>query len=130
VSQAQTGILADIAHARSGDKGDHANIAVLAYTDIGYEWLRHWLTAERVRDYFAPLGVRRVARYEAANVRGLNFVLYHVLAGGASRSPRIDSQGKTLALALLQMPIPCPAHWPLMVRGSGAASQERADAFG
>ncbi|HMC66747.1 MAG TPA: hypothetical protein VKI65_17560 [Gemmataceae bacterium] len=94
-----------IAHARSGDKGNHANVAVFAYTPIGYDWLRDNLTAEAVQRYFAPLHPSRVVRYEAPNVRALNFVLYDVLAGGASRSLRIDSQGKTLALALLQMPV-------------------------
>jgi hypothetical protein len=97
--------LADIAHGRSGDKGNHANVAVLAYTAAGFEWLRENLTAEVVARWFAPLKPSGVRRYEAANLLGLNFLLYDVLAGGASRSPRIDSQGKTLALALLRMPI-------------------------
>src|SRR5438270_3425572 len=100
--------LSAIAHGRSGDKGNHANVAVIAYTDAGFAWLREHLTAEVVAAYFAPLGATKVERFEAANVRGLNFVLYDVLAGGASRSLRIDTQGKTLALALLRMPIPCP----------------------
>lgn len=100
--------LGDIAHGRSGDKGNHANIAVIAYTPAGYAWLREWLTADRVRDYFQAMKPTKVDRYEAANVLGLNFVLHDVLAGGASRSLRIDSQGKTLALALLQMPIERP----------------------
>lgn len=98
-------VLGDIAHARSGDKGNHANVAVIAYTPAGFGWLREHLTAKRVADYFAPLKPSRVERYEAANVLGLNFVLYDVLAGGASRSLRIDSQGKALGLAILQMPI-------------------------
>ena len=97
--------LSQIAHGRSGDKGNHANVAVIAYTDEGFAWLRDHLTAEVVAAYFAPLGPSRVERFEAANVRGLNFVLYDVLAGGASRSLRTDTQGKTLALALLRMPI-------------------------
>lgn len=97
--------LSDIAHGRSGDKGNHANVAVLAYTPEGFTWLRERLTADVIRDYFSPLQPSRVIRYEAANLLGLNFVLYDVLAGGASRSLRSDTQGKTLALALLQMPI-------------------------
>ena len=95
--------LSSIAHGRSGDKGNHANIAVIAYTDAGFAWLREHLTASAVAAYFAPLGPSKVERYEAANLRALNFVLRDVLAGGASRSLRIDTQGKTLALALLQM---------------------------
>src|SRR2546423_153576 len=101
-------ILADISHGRSGDKGNHANVAVLAYTEAGFVWLRQPLTAERVAAYFAPLGASRVERLEAANLLAVNFVLYDVLAGGASRSLRSDTQGKTLALALLRMPIDAP----------------------
>jgi hypothetical protein len=98
--------LADIAHGRSGDKGNHANIAVIAYTPAGYDWLREHLTERGVQKYFENLGAFPVFRFEAPNLLALNFVLYNVLAGGASRSLRIDTQGKTLALALLQMPLP------------------------
>ncbi len=100
--------LSDIAHGRSGDKGNHANVAILAYTPAGYAWLRDNLTAEVVRSYFASLQPSRVVRFEAPNLLAVNFVLYDVLAGGASRSLRIDTQGKTYALALLQMPIKRP----------------------
>jgi hypothetical protein len=98
-------VLADLAHARSGDKGNHANVAVIAYTRAGFDWLRAYLTAEVVERYFRPLGPSRVVRYEAANLSALNFVLHDVLAGGASRSLRSDNQGKTLALALLRLPL-------------------------
>jgi hypothetical protein len=108
--------LQDIAHGRSGDKGNHANVAVLAYTPAGYAWLREHLTAEAVQRYFAPLGPSRVVRYEADNLLALNFVLYDVLAGGASRSLRSDTQGKTLALALLQMPMERPDNFHAMLR--------------
>jgi hypothetical protein len=108
--------LADIAHGRSGDKGNHANIAVLAYTPAGYDWLCTHLTGDVVRAYFAPLQPSRVERFEAANLLAVNFFLHDVLAGGASRSLRIDSQGKTLALALLQMPIAPPENLSAMLR--------------
>ena len=98
--------LSDIAHGRSGDKGNHANIAVIAYTPAGFSWLRQHLTAEVVQHYFHSLSPSRVLRYEAANLLAVNFVLYDVLAGGASRSLRVDTHGKTLALALLRMPLP------------------------
>ncbi len=101
--------LSQIAHGRSGDKGNHANVAVIAYTDAGFAWLREHLTAEVVAAYFASLRPSRVERFEAPNVRGLNFVLYDILAGGASRSLRIDTQGKTLALAVLQMKVDIPS---------------------
>ncbi len=100
--------LSRIAHGRSGDKGNHANVALIAYSDAGFEWLKQHLTADTVAKYFQPLGPKRVERFEAANVRGLNFMLSDVLAGGASRSLRTDTQGKTLALALLQMKVEVP----------------------
>jgi hypothetical protein len=108
--------LSDIAHGRSGDKGNHANVAIIAYTPQGYAWLLEHLTADRVARYFAPLNPSRVLRYEAPNLLAVNFMLYDVLAGGASRSLRIDSQGKTLALALLQMPIDRPDNYAAMLR--------------
>ena len=100
--------LSAIAHGRSGDKGNHANVAVIAYTDAGYDWLKNNLTAEVVAKYFAPVGPSRVERFEAANVRGLNFMLYDALAGGASRSLRTDTQGKALGQAVLAMQVPRP----------------------
>ncbi|HEY1860205.1 MAG TPA: hypothetical protein VGG61_07615 [Gemmataceae bacterium] len=108
--------LSTLAHGRSGDKGNHANIAILAYTPVGFDWLRQNLTVEVVARYFAPMAPSRVVRYEAANVLAVNFVLYDVLAGGASRSLRIDTQGKTLALTLLQMPIERPSDLVAMLR--------------
>src|SRR5258707_4722993 len=105
---AEQNTLTQIAHGRSGDKGNHANVAVIAYTEPGFAWLREHLTAERVAAYFAPLGPSKVERYEAPNLLALNFVLRDVLAGGASRSLRLDAQGQTLALALLQMRVEVP----------------------
>lgn len=103
--------LSEIAHGRSGDKGNHANVAVIAYTEAGFAWIKQYLTADVVAAYFAPLGSSGVERYEAANVLGLNFVLRDALAGGASRSLRSDTQGKTFALALLRMLIDVPADY-------------------
>ncbi|MCS7166772.1 MAG: hypothetical protein RMI91_14420 [Gemmatales bacterium] len=97
-----------IALARSGDKGNHANIGVLARYPEVYGWLCNYLTAERVAAYFCSLKPSRVERYLAPNIWGLNFVLYDVLAGGAARSLRLDSQGKALACALLNLEIPEP----------------------
>jgi hypothetical protein len=100
--------LGQIAHARSGDKGNHANIGVIAYTRRDYEHLGRILTEETVWKYFAPLGPSAVVRYCLPGILAYNFVLYDVLAGGASRSLRSDSQGKVLASALLEMPIEEP----------------------
>jgi hypothetical protein len=111
-----TTTLGAIAHGRSGDKGNHANVAIIAYTPAGFAWLQQHLTADRVRDYFAPLKPSKVERFEAPNLNALNFLLYDVLAGGASRSLRSDTQGKTYALALLQMPVELPADHAAMSR--------------
>jgi hypothetical protein len=100
--------LGDIAHARSGDKGSHANVGVIAYTPAGYDYLRKVLTETRVAEYFLPLKPRVVERFELPGIHALNFMLHDILAGGASRSLRIDSQGKTLAPAMLEMMIPAP----------------------
>src|SRR5437763_14240897 len=108
--------LGTLAHGRSGDKGNHANVPVLPYTPAGYAWLREHLTADAVRRYFGRLGPSRVERYEAPNVLGLNFVLYEVLGGGASRSLRTDTQGKTLALALLNIIVPVPVNYASLLR--------------
>ena len=102
--------LSTIAHGRSGDKGNHANIAIIAYTPAGFAWLREHLTADVVAGYFENLGPSRVVRFDVPNLLAVNFLLHDVLAGGASRSLRVDTQGKTLALALLQMKIEEPAN--------------------
>jgi hypothetical protein len=117
--------LADIAHGRSGDKGNHANIAVIAYTTEGYAWVREHLTAEVVQTYFRSLNPSGVVRYEAANLLALNFVLHDVLAGGASRSLRIDTQGKTLAVTLLRMQLPPIADVAPMLRPKPSAIHEQ-----
>lgn len=101
--------LSRIAHGRSGDKGNHANVAVIAYSEAGFAWLKEHLTAEVVAEYFAPLGATRVERFEAANLLAFNFMLYDALAGGASQSLRTDTQGKTLASALLRLLVNVPA---------------------
>lgn len=108
--------LGQIALARSGDKGNHANIGVVAYTSAGYDYLRQALTAERVAAFFSQLGVTRVVRYELPRLYALNFVLYDALAGGASRSLRIDTQGKLLGTAILELELPLPEQLALMLR--------------
>jgi hypothetical protein len=100
--------LRDLAFARSGDKGSSANVAVFARTPAAYTFLRDHLTASRVEEYFRPLGVGHVTRFDVPNLEALNFVLPDILAGGGSRSLRIDAQGKTLGMALLEMPIDFP----------------------
>ncbi|HUI27815.1 MAG TPA: acyclic terpene utilization AtuA family protein [Candidatus Kryptonia bacterium] len=100
--------LSAIAYARSGDKGDHANIGVAARTDAAYAVLREVLTAARVKEYFADLVRGDVIRYELPNLRAFNFMLHNALGGGGTLSLRVDHQGKTLAQGLLQMEIDVP----------------------
>lgn len=95
--------LGDLAFARSGDKGNHANIGVVARTGEAYAVLLRELTAERVAAFFAGLGATHVERFELPRIEALNFVLYNALAGGASQSLRIDTQGKLLGTALLEL---------------------------
>lgn len=100
--------LRDIAYARSGDKGNSANIAVFGRSPAAYAWLRDHLSASVVEEYFRPLGGRRVQRFDVPNLEALNFVLHDVLGGGGSRALRIDSQGKTLGMALLELSVDVP----------------------
>lgn len=108
--------LSRIAHGRSGDKGNHSNVAVIAYTEAGYHWLEQHLTEARVADYFRSLNPSKVERYPAPNLLAFNFVLRDALAGGASESLRIDTQGKTFASVLLQMPIELPEDHAALLR--------------
>jgi hypothetical protein len=97
--------LVELAHARSGDKGDIANIALFAPDRATYELLVREVTPERVRAHFAGIVTGVVERYEAPNVLALNFVLHGALGGGASRSLRSDALGKSMSSALLRMEI-------------------------
>ena len=118
---AKTIPLSEIAHARSGDKGNHANIGVIAYTPEGFAYLRDALSADRVAEYFAGLGCSRVERFELPRLWALNFLLYDALAGGASRSLRIDTQGKLLSTAIADLPLPCPQQLSAMRRPNSTA---------
>jgi hypothetical protein len=98
--------LRTIAHARSGDKGNHANVGVIARSDAAFEYLKKTLTESFVREFFAELSISKVERFELPGIRALNFLLHDALEGGASRSLRTDSQGKVLAIALLEAKLP------------------------
>ena len=100
--------LGDLAHARSGDKGDRANIGVVATDPRHYAHLCQNLTVEAVAAFFAPMGIGLVTRYELPKIHAFNFVIDHALAGGASRSLRLDTQGKALGTILLECPIAAP----------------------
>ena len=97
--------LREIAHARSGDKGDNANVGLIALKPEYYPVLVREVTAERVKQHFARLCLGGVERYEIPNLHALNFVLHQALDGGGTLSLRTDSQGKTYGAALLRMEV-------------------------
>jgi hypothetical protein len=97
--------LSQIAHTRSGDKGDTANIGVIAYRPEDYPILVREVTASRVKSYFGELVKGEVTRYELPNLGALNFLLDGALGGGGTVSLRVDAQGKTLGAALLALEI-------------------------
>jgi hypothetical protein len=98
--------LRELAHARSGDKGDTAQISVIAYEPGDYAWLAEQLTAARVCEHFAGLVRGSVVRYELPDLGALNFVLHHALDGGVTRSLALDAHGKCLASVLLELELP------------------------
>jgi hypothetical protein len=95
--------LKDLVHARSGDKGDVSNIVVIAREQRFYPLLQKYLTAEKVKDFFAELVQGDVERYEVATLEAMNFVLRNSLGGGATRSLRVDFTGKTMCQAILRI---------------------------
>lgn len=97
--------LGDIAHARSGDKGDGSNVGIFAANAEDYALLKRVLTPERVKEHFKGICKGDVTRYEMDNLLALNFLLQDSLGGGGSESLKTDAQGKTHGLGLLEMEI-------------------------
>lgn len=97
--------LTKIAHARSGDKGDTANIGLIAFKEEFYPLLVREVTAERVKNYFQGICKGEVERFELPNLGALNFLLHESLGGGGTLSLMTDAQGKTFSTALLRMEI-------------------------
>jgi hypothetical protein len=95
-----------LAHARSGDKGNTSNIAVIAYDEVGWARIQRELTAERVMAAFAHLAQGPIERYEIPGLRALNFVIHRALAGGVTRSLRLDPHGKTFSSVVLGIELP------------------------
>jgi hypothetical protein len=98
--------LRDIAHSRTGDKGNTSNISVIAFDKSHYDFLREHVTAGRVRAHFAEIVKGEVTRYELPMIGALNFVLTNALGGGVTRSLALDAHGKGLSSALLDMELP------------------------
>lgn len=105
--------LEDIAHARSGDKGDGSNVGLIAYTEAGYQFLLRELTPARVKDHFSNICLGSVDRFEVPNLKAINFILHDSLGGGGSESVKTDAQGKTHGQALLRMELDLPSDVPL-----------------
>ena len=97
--------LKEVAHARTGDKGEISNISVIPYDEADYEMLKEKVTAEKVKAYFSDICHGEVIRYELDGVHAMNFVLDKTLGGGVTRSLALDKHGKTLCMALLEMEI-------------------------
>jgi len=97
--------LIHLAHARSGDKGDTANVGIIAYKSEYYPFLVEQVTAERVKEHFTGICFGEVERFEVANLDALNFLLHKSLDGGGTLSLKTDAQGKTYSAALLRMEI-------------------------
>jgi len=98
--------LRDIAHARTGDKGETCNISLIAYHARDYERLVRHVTPDRVKAHFAGIVEGEVTRYELPQLGALNFVMTRALGGGVTRSLALDAHGKSLSSALLSMDIP------------------------
>ena len=97
--------LTELAHARSGDKGDTANVGLIALKDEFYPILVREVTAQRVKQHFKGIVHGEVERFELANIGALNFLLHESLGGGGTLSLMTDAQGKTFSTALLRMEI-------------------------
>ena len=100
--------LVDIAHARSGDKGDTANVGLIALRPHWYEVLARHVTRERVAEHFRGMIEGGVERYELPNLNALNFLLHGALDGGGTLSLKTDAQGKVYSTALLRMTLDVP----------------------
>lgn len=95
----------DIAHSRTGDKGNISNVSLIAYDIKDYELIKEMVTIERVREWFKDIVQDEVVRYELPNIGALNFVMYGALGGGVTRSLALDKHGKSLSSYLLDMEI-------------------------
>lgn len=102
--------LLQLAHARSGDKGDTANVGIIAYKPEYYAFLAEVLTPQRVKAHFDGICRGKVERFELPNLGALNFLLHNALGGGGTQTLRHDAQGKTLSTAFLRMEVNVPDH--------------------
>lgn len=97
--------LYEVAHSRTGDKGNISNVSCIAYDPKDYEMLKEKVTVERVKEHFKGIVKGKVVRYELDNICALNFVMYEALGGGVTRSLSVDMHGKGFSSYLLDMEI-------------------------
>ena len=116
--------LLELAHARSGDKGDTANVGVIAYDEEDYPLILEHVTAERVKEHFGGMVKGPVERFRLDNLHAVNFLLHGALDGGGTVSLMTDAQGKVLSTALLRMELELPAEVANRVRGRGRIPRE------
>ena len=119
--------LVELAHARSGDKGDMVNVGVIAYDPGDYPLLEEGVTAKRVQEHFGDMVKGKVIRYELPNLHALNFVLPGALGGGGTVSLMMDAQGKVFSTALLRMELEVPEEVARRVQGRGRMPQQEAE---
>ena len=100
--------LIKIAHARSGDKGDTANVGIIALEPEYYEIIKEQVTVERVKEHYGEMVKGDVERFEMPNIGALNFLLHHALGGGGTETLKHDAQGKTYSTSMLRMMIDVP----------------------
>jgi hypothetical protein len=103
--------LIELAHGRSGDKGNVANIGIIARRPEDVPWLAAWLTPDRVAAHFAHRAPRQVERFDLPGIAAINFVLHDVLGGGGMASLHTDNLAKAYAQVLLAMEVPVPPGW-------------------
>lgn len=97
--------LRELAHSRTGDKGNISNISVIAYDPANYALLEQQVTAARVKAFFDGVVLGDVVRYELPNIGALNFVMYQALGGGVTRTLALDIHGKSFSSALMELEI-------------------------
>jgi hypothetical protein len=101
-------LLYELAHARSGDKGDTVNVGIIARKPEYFEFLRTYVTKERVKQHFGDMVKGSVDRFELPNLHAINFLLHGALGGGGTVSLMTDAQGKTFSTAMLRMEVEIP----------------------
>lgn len=127
-----------LAHGRSGDKGDAANVGIVARREDWFPFIAGQLSQDRVERFLKPLAEGPVERFELPNLWAMNFLVHNALGGGGSLSLRLDAQGKTYAQALLRMPLELPAgleeqvlaHWAEHLPADCVLTRVQAEAIG